>query len=271
MKKILWVIGLSFVLASRGWSQGPQVSAPGPAAPILKPGEGFAWASVDGTVKGFGEDSKEAPLGGLAELLWLRLEGEEWAARMVSFKCKGELNGVYCWNRKGHGKVNLDKATRESCTLAFLVWSMESAERWKKDYGAGAARYRLEQVFGPFLGNRLQAGDTLPLLGPEWIGEGNLLRTTPMNMAKWLADPDQEQLLSLCKRLIGGAFDGWIIKGPTWWFKTGSAPALGESGVTSAWVVGSNGERTVVLHLPMGKGNADGLARMKEILLLPKK
>lgn len=213
-------------------------------------------------------------MGSLAKLLWLRLEGEEWASRMVTFKCKGELNSIRCWNRKGHGKVDLAKATKESCNLAFLVWSMESEERWKKDYGEGVARYRLERIFKPFLGTRLKAGDSLPALGPEWIGDGDLLRTTPLNMAKWMADPEQEQLLSLCKRMMGGAFDGWIIKGDEWWFKTGTAPMLSASNDpsgTSAWVAGSNGERSVVLHLPTGRGKAEGLARMKEILLLPKK
>ena len=271
MKKILWAVSISMALAPQVLAETPQVPAPGLAAPILQPGEGFAWAAADGTFKGFGEDTKEAPMGSLAKLLWLRIEGEDWAARRVSFKCKGELNGVHCWNRKGHGKVDLAKATAESCNLAFLVWSMESAERWKKDYGEGAARYRMEQIFKPFWGTRLKAGDTLPVLGPEWIGDGDLLRTTPLNMARWLADPDQEPLLSLCKRLMGGVFDGWITKGSEWWFKTGTAPILGDPSGTSAWVAGSNGERSVVLHLPKGRGKAEGLARMKEILLLPKK
>jgi len=271
MKRILLAVACSLVLVSRMSAQGSQVPTPGLTAPILQPGEGFAWASADGTSKGFGEDTKEAPMGSLAKLLWLRLEGEEWAARMVTFKCKGVANGVYCWNRKGHGSVNLDKATIESCNLAFLEWSMESAERWKKDYGEGVARYRLEMIFKPFLGNRLKPGDTLPMMSPEWIGDGDLLRTTPLAMAKWLADPEQELLLSLCKRLFGGAFDGWIFMGSEWWFKTGTAPVPGDPSITSAWVAGSNGGSSVVLHLPKGRGKAEGLARMKEILLLPKK
>ena len=210
-------------------------------------------------------------MGSLAKLVWLRLEGEDWASRKVSFRCKGELNGVQCWNRKGHGKVDLAKATVESCNLAFLAWSMESAEQWKKEYGEGVARYRMEQAFKPFLGARLKAGDTLPALGPEWIGDGDLLRTTPLAMAKWLADPEQEALHALCKRLFSGIFDGWIFKGAEWWFKTGTAPVPGDPSATSAWVAGSNGDLSVVLHLPKGRGKAEGLARMKEILLLPKK
>lgn len=274
MKRIAGTFAFSLVLGSQAWAQGAQVPVPGLAAPALQPGEGLAWAAADGSFKGFGEDSKEGSMGSLAMLLWLRLEGEEWAARMVSFKCKGELNGVRCWNQKGHGKVDLAKATVESCDLAFLVWSLESAERWKKDYGEGVARYRMEQVFKPFLGNRLKAGETMPVLGPEWIGDGDLLRTTPSAMARWMADPDQEPLLSLCKRLMSGAFDGWIFKGAEWWFKTGTAPVVAGSndlkGISN-WVAGGNGERSVVLHLPAGRGKAEALARMREILLLPKK
>jgi hypothetical protein len=36
-------------------------------------------------------------------------------------------------------------------------------------------------------------------------------------------------------------------------------------------VAGSNGEVAVVLLLPAARGKAENLARMKEILLLPKK
>ena len=259
MKTILFALLVSF---------GALAQAP---IPVLQPGEGFAMATVDGDMKVYGEAQKEAPMGSLAKLVWLRLEGDEWGARIVSFKCKGEWNGVHCWNKKGHGKVNLAQATEESCNLAFLAWSLESAERWKKDYGEGVARLRLEQAFGPFLGTRLKAGDTLPTLGPQWIGDGDLLRTTPQAMAKWLADPDQEPLRSQCKRLLGGAFDGWITKGADWWFKTGTAPVPGDPSATSAWVAGSNGDMAVVLHLPRGHGKAEGLARMKEILHLPKK
>lgn len=275
MKRMQRFIPLLFVAPLL--AQGQQAPVPGMAAPILQPGEGFAWASSDGTSKEFGEATKETSMGSLANLLWLRLEGDEWAARGVSFKCKGELNGAHCWNHKGHGKVDLAKATLESCNLAFLSWSMESAVRWKQDYGDGAARYRLEQVFNPFLGPRLKAGDTLPVLGPEWIGDGELLRTTPLGLAKWLTHPDQDPLLSLCKRLMGGVFDGWITKGAEWWFITGTTPTALVSSVpndpsrTFTWVVGSNGERSVVLHLPKGRGKAEALGRMKEILLLPKK
>ncbi len=270
MKQLLGAAILTLTAWPWGYAQAPLRPVARLEAPVLRPGEGFAWAAADGTFKSFGE-GQEAPMGGLAKLVWLRLEGEEWSARMVAFKCKGELNGIHCRNRKGHGKVDLAKATIENCDLAFLAWSLESAARWKQDYGESVASYRLDQSFKPFLGPRLKAGDTLPALGPEWIGDGGLLRTTPLAMARWLADPDQEQLQSLCKRLLGGVFDGWITKGSAWWFNAGTAVAPGDPGSTTVWVAGSNGERSVVLHLPKGRGEAEGLARMKEILSLPKK
>lgn len=271
MNRILGPLVISAMLAAQVFSQSAGLPPPGLPAPILRPGEGFAWAAADGTSKGFGEAAKEAPMGSLAKLLWLRLEGEDWSARMVSFKCKGELNGVRCWKPKGHGKVDLAKAVMGSCDPAFLAWSLDSAERWKKDYGEGVARYRLDQVFKPFAGPRLKGGDTLPELGPAWIGRGDLLRTTPLAMARWLANQDQEPLLALCKRLMSGAFDGWITKGSEWWFQTGGDPVPGSLGGGSAWVAGTNGEFSVVLLLPNARGKAENLARMKEILLLPKK
>ncbi len=264
MNRILWAASVPVAVLA-------QAPTPAEFNPVLQPGEGFALATPEGAVKAFGEARKEAALGGLAELVWLRLEGDDWGARMVNFKCKGEFNGLRCWNRKGHGKVDLAKAIAESCELAFLAWSLESAERWKKDYGEGVARLRLERAFGPFLGGRLKAGDTLPPLGPEWIGEGDLLRATPETLARWLADPDQEPLRSQCARLLGGAFDGWITKGSDWWFKVGTAAVPGEPGMTSAWVAGCKGDTAVVLQFPKGRGKAEGLARMKVILQLPKK
>ena len=176
-------------------------------------------AVQDGEVKSYGEARKEAPMGSLAKLLWVRIEGDEWGTRLVSFKCTGEWNGFHCWLKKGHGRVDLAKATAESCNLAYLSWVTESSQRWKIDYGDGVARLRLEEVFKPFLGDRLKAGDTLPTFGPEWVGDGELLRTTPEAMAKWLADPGQYELRNRCKRLLGGTFDGWITKEAAWWFK----------------------------------------------------
>ena len=265
MKIILFAFSVSALALAQAAKVPPALT------PVLLPGEGLAIAGPTGLQKGYGESKVEAPMGSLAELLWLRLEGDDWGGRQVAFKCKGEWNGFHCWNPKGHGRVDLAKATSESCNLAFLFWAMQSVEGWKHDYGEGAARLRLELVFKPFLGNRLPAGDVLPVITPAWVGEGDLLRTTPEALATWMADQDQEELRNRFKRLMGGAFDGWIIKGAPWWFKTGISKVSGDTTVNTIWVAGSDGESTVVLHLPKGRGPTEGLARMKEILHLPKK
>src|SRR5664279_3360327 len=75
-------------------------------SPVMKPGEGFAITSGDGQVHVYGEATKEAPMGSLAKLVWMRMEGTEWASRDVRFVCTGKAGPFVCCNREGHGKVN---------------------------------------------------------------------------------------------------------------------------------------------------------------------
>jgi hypothetical protein len=234
-------------------------------SPVLLPGEGLAIAGSDGQVHTFGEASRETPMGSLAKLVWLRLVGDEWAAQDVLFKCTGTAGPYKCWLAKGHGKVDLAKATQESCNLAYLAWSTQSLLQWQVDLGEGAARAQIEGVFGPFLGNRLPPGERLPKPGPEWIGDGDLLRTSPEAMLKWLLDPAQDELLRRCRRLLLNFYDE-SERPDAWWMKTGTAPVPSDPAITSAWVAGSNGQVTAVLRLPQGRGKAEGLARFKAIL-----
>jgi hypothetical protein len=237
-------------------------------APVLLPGEGFAITLGDEVVHAYGEARKEVPMGSLAKLVWMRLEGAEWASRNVQFKCKGALGPFVCWNREGHGRVDLGKALAESCNLAFLFWIDESRMRWVQDYGEAAGRVRMEEVFAPFLGRRLQPGDGLPPLTPAWVGDGDLLRTSPEAFLRWLMEPDRSEVIMYGKRYLAGFWtemkDLFGLEG--WWFKTGTAPVPGEPTATSAWVAGGRGPVLVVLHLPRGRGKQEGLARVREIL-----
>lgn len=240
------------------------------SAPNLLPGEGLAIAAEGGLVQVYGEAQREAPMGSLAKLVWVRLEGDDWAVKGVTFTCMGNWEGHTCWNREGHKKVDLAKALDQSCNLAFLAWIRESAARWERIDGPGVARYRLEEVFGPFLGGRMPAGEGIPTFGPEWIGDGDLLRTSPEAFLRWLVDPAQEGLMRRWRKLTLG-FLGSISKTQGWWMKTGTAPVPGAPGETCAWVAGSNGKVTAVLRLPRGRGRVDGLARFRDVLALPAK
>jgi len=257
---------LALLLAVPALAQAPAAAF----APRLLPGEGLSVAGGDRVVHSFGEARKEAPMGSLAKLVWLRLEGNDWAARSATYKCTGQMGEFRCWLQKGHGKVDLAKATQESCNLAFLSWARQSADRWRKQIGEGAGRAMLEEAFRPFLGNRLPPGDTIPDLTPAWIGDGDLLRTSPEAMLEWLLDPTQDQLLSQCRRLLVVGFREQF-KLDSWWMKTGTAPVPSDPGATSAWVAGSDGETLAVLHLPEGRGKAEGLARFQALLGLPAK
>jgi len=239
-------------------------------APALLPGEGFAITLGDGEVRAYGEAAKEAPMGSLAKLVWMRLEGAEWASKGVQFKCTGKAGPFVCWNREGHGRVDLGKALQESCNLAFLTWIADAQIHWKTDYGEAAARLRMEEVFAPFLGRRLPPGDNLPPLTAAWVGDGDLLRTSPEAFLRWLMEPPQTEVVTFGKRYLAG---NWVevkelFGKEGWWFKTGTAPVPGEPAATSAWVAGGNASTLVVLHVPRGKGKQEGLTRIRDILRL---
>jgi hypothetical protein len=237
-------------------------------APVLRPGEGFAITLGDGEVRAFGEARKEAPMGSLAKLVWMRLEGAEWSSSGVHYRCKGSDGPFVCWNREGHGRVDLGRALQESCNLAFLSWIAGSRERWLQDYGPDAARARLEDVFQPFLGHRLAPGEGLPPLTAAWVGDGDLLRTSPEAFLRWLMEPDQAEVVTFGKRYLAGYWVEFmdLFGKEGWWFKTGTGPVPGEPSATSAWVAGGRGSALVVLHLPRGRGKQEGMVRIREIL-----
>lgn len=266
---------LSGLLASTLlWAQAPSANKPAaapqkPWAPVLEPGEGLAVGTPDGRVSTYGEARAQAPMGSLAKLVWVRLEGNDWMSQGILFKCTGQMGPWTCWKHDGHGKVDLGKALEDSCNLAFLAWMQEARGRWARLLGPDVGRYRLEETFKPFLGNRFPTEDGLPPLGPEWIGDGDLLRTSPEAFLRWLLDPNQEELLSRLRNLLLSYLKGF--EPGVWWMKTGTAPVPGDPGATSAWVAGSNGSVTAVLHLPRGRGKAEGLARFRAVLGIPDK
>jgi hypothetical protein len=237
-------------------------------APPLLPGEDLALAGPDGELHGFGHARRESPLGSLASLLWLKLEGAEWTTQGVGFKCTGALPGLACSNPKGHGKVDLPKALAVGCDLAMLVWCRTSVVSWRKDYGDGAARARLEDAFGPFLGNRMPPGENLPRIDGNWIWEGTLLRGTPESLVSWLMDPAQDEVLRRLRRLLLTAFQE-NFQGDAWWILTGTAEVPMEPGAKSAWAVGGNGSIIAVLRLPSGNGRAEAMARFRAVMIPP--
>lgn len=255
-----WLLASLLALPGLLCAQGAKL----PAAP-LQAGEGLALATEDGAAHLFGDCQRESPMGDLAQLVWLRLEGINWNAQMLTFKCTGSWDGLNCTAPKGHGRVDVSRALAENCRPAFLAWTRYSAQEWRQELGDGVARLKLEEGFGPFLGKRLPVGNALPPIGPAWIGEGDLLRTSPEALLAWFEDPTQAEVLSLCRRLLLSAMQQ-DFKKDFWWFKTGSA-----SGETTAtgWVVASNGRTIAVLRLPKDLGQNASIARLRALLGLP--
>ncbi len=115
----------------------------------------------------------------------------------TTVNCSGEYavgNGKFhCWNRKGHGKVNLRSALRESCDVYFYMLGEKLGVDRIADY---ARRFGLGQPLGIGIegeksgfvptaawkekktGSRWYLGETLSVA----IGQGYLL-TTPVQLA----------------------------------------------------------------------------------------
>ena len=244
--------------------------APKPPAPPLEKGEALVLEGPDGVVYRFGDSHRESPMGSLAGLVWLKLEGADWSSVGVRFKCLGLMNGEACSLAKGHGKVDVSGALRAGCDLAILTWARMSVLEWRKDYGDGAGRVHLQEGFAPFLGQRMPPGDGLPAITGAWVGDGNLLRVSPDSMLDWLMDPEQDALLRQARRLLLNVIKETYDE-HAWWVMVGTAQVPAELGVTSAWAVGGNGLVLAVLRLPGGKGRAEALARFRLLLAIPGK
>jgi hypothetical protein len=240
--------------------------------PALRPGEGLALTLGDGEVHTFGEARREVPMGSLALLPWMRLEGSEWASRGVEFKCAGGAGPLACTKGGGHGKVDLRKALQEDCDRAFLSWIAQAEVGWKADYGEPAARARLEEVFAPFLGRRLPPGDGLPPMTGAWVGEGDLLRTSPEAFLRWLMEPEQAGVVTFGQRFLAGFWVDFrnLMGQEEWWFKTATGSAPGQPAASYAWVAGGRGMALVVFCLPRASGTEDGRSRLRQILGLTK-
>nr|WP_320131193.1 hypothetical protein [uncultured Holophaga sp.] len=226
----------------------------------LQAGEALAIGTDAGAVELHGDCLREYPMGSLAKLVWLDMEGSDWEG--LTYTCKGVDGPERCWLAKGHGRVDLEKALRGSCNLAFLQWARKSMAESERLLGPGATRALMEDTFQPFLGDRMPPGEGAPVMTQAWIGRGDLLRTTPEAMVRWLIEPRRSVLLSRCHRFLGVDFK----EAGEWWIKTGTGAVEGDPEATSAWVAGGNRDVVVVLHLPRGRGKVEGEKRFRELM-----
>ncbi len=234
--------------------------APKAAAPTLNPGEALIISDPDGKISAYGEDKAEHPMGALAQIAWLKLAGAEWAGLEVYYVC----SDAACLPPKGHGRVNVKKAFHEDCDAAFLFWANYVREDWERIEGDGLTRMKTANAFGPFLGDRFKAeGPAIKFYGPEWIGRGDLLRTSPSTFMAWLMDAQNSDVRTSMRELLGGFFHGMLDR-KSWWFK----PAASSSG---SWVLGSDGRSTALLYLPTPETSSTAIDRLKTLLGLPVK
>jgi hypothetical protein len=237
-----------------------------PPPPPLLPGEALTLVGPDQEVYRYGDTATEGPMGGLSHLVWVQLEGDAWASADLQYKCSGKMGPFQCSAPKGHGRVDLQKALMTSCNLAFLTWAHLSADRWQLDYGDGPARARLVEAFQPFLGDRLPEGNDVPDLTLAWVGEGDLLRTSPEALLRWLMDPGQEFAVRLYRRCLLSVYDESFKKN-AWWIDAETTPAAGAPGKFQGWAVGGNELVLAVLRLPPGTTRQDAQNRFLTVLM----
>ncbi len=257
--------GMVLGLLGLAWPAfGQTLPKPGP----LLPGEGLVICTDEAPPFASGDTASSSPLGDLARLPWLRLLGTEWGSQGVGFRCTGGNEPFPCGGPKGHGKVDLEGALRKGCDRALVAWASASLQDWQALLGPDIARMQLLEVFAPFLGHRLPAGPGLPALDLAWFGRGDLLQASPAELAAWLQSPLQMELLPSLQRYWSGYFvDFKVLFGKEgWWILRATAAAGGGAAGTRAWVLAGHGDVLVVLRLPSGRGEAEGLARLKAIL-----
>ncbi len=235
---------------------------------MLKPGEGLALALEATEVRLLGEAKVESPMGGLSKLVWLRLEGADWTSRGFRFRCTGSVPPYVCTTPNGHGRVDVGAALGKDCDLAFLAWTADSRRRWLEEYTEAPARLRLLEAFAPFLGGRLPAGDLLPVFSPAWVGQGDLLRTSPEALLRWLTAPGNEEVITFGKRYLAGYWVEFreLMGTEGWWFMATTVLHPGVPSEASGWVVGGRGSLVAVLHIPKGRGEVEGLRRFRALL-----
>jgi hypothetical protein len=163
--------------------------------------------------------------------------------------------------------VDLCAAVQQGCDRALLAWAAASLAQWQEQLGGAEARLQLLDAFDPFLDDRRPRGEALPVLTPAWVGRGNLLQASPATLAAWLQDPGQLDVLTKLQRYGRGASgDLKFLAGlEGWWILAATAAGDGPSG-SRVWVVAGRGDLLVVLRLPAGQGEAEGVARLKAIL-----
>ena len=132
--------------------------------------------------------------------------------------------------------------------------------------GDAPARLRLEEVFGPFAGPRMPKGEGLPAFGPEWVGEGGLLRASPASLAAWLADPSQDAVSGMFKRYGSGFFEGDVGEDRGWAY-VGQAR---EGGGAWTWVAGGQAGHAAVMRIPGALDRVAALRRFREAAGAPR-
>ncbi|HJU83385.1 MAG TPA: hypothetical protein VJ600_04175 [Holophagaceae bacterium] len=229
------------------------------AGPKLRPGEALVVADPDGKITVQGEAAVEHPVGALAEIIWLKVAGAEWAGYDVYYVCSDPA----CQPPKGHGRVDMKKALHDGCDAAFLYWANFVREDWIRVDGDGVTRMNLKSAFGPFLGDRFKDEGPVPQFDAPWIGRGELLRASPSGFMAWYMDAQNSDVRTRIRELLGGFFHG-IFDRKTWWFKAAPSSA-------GTWVLGSDGKSAALLYLPTPETNSTAMERLRTLLGLPGK
>jgi hypothetical protein len=222
--------------------------------PQLKPGEAFLTLDADGKSHAWGDTKTPRPLGQMAELVWLKVAGADWASVDVYWDCKNPA----CQPPKGHGRVDLRKAFRQDCLDAFLYWASWERKEWVDQQGEGITRMQVMSAFGPFLGDRVPKEGPLPEFTPDWLGYGDLLQASPEQFLAWAGMTENQGVLTMCREFLKGFF-AVTFDSRKWWFK----PAVCSQGT---WVIAGDGQSVALLFISMPETPKDAIARMKEIM-----
>jgi cell division protein FtsI/penicillin-binding protein 2 len=221
------------------------------------------------------------PIGSLAKLVTALAASEAGLADgSRSFRCTGRFRSRRCW--KAHGRLNLEGAIAESCSVAFMQLGQEVG-------GTRLVSTFRRSGFGSTTGSGMagEADGRLPEPRSDLevadlaCGDTAALRATPMQVAVFVAalanggtryrPHPNAAVLSPIGRLPGARGLGWVWQGmrqavlagtaqganlPRYslFAKTGTAVHSGDPTRRNGWFAGFTPHLALVVYVPDGTG-----------------
>ncbi len=208
----------------------------------------------------------------------LTAEAAVQAGLKPKFRCAGhaEIGGKkrFCWNRKGHGELDLAGALAQSCNLFFAQLGVE----------LGNGEFKGELARYAFLASKIEGKDILASdLANFAIGDSTDFKMTPLEVAQWwigllekLQRPEYSPLLQGLRRAgREGTASRGVPSGMDVLVKTGTSDSELARYKTDAWFLAAypaeHPRYALVIFLKEAYGFREPAALARKIFTIARK